>query len=98
MRLISESGHPGEEIREARALLEKAEFVFFLGFGYSEANLETIGIALGDPDTTYRGTAFGLGGTEQHEVLTRFPKLSLVSSDCLGFFRDDGIVWKWLGP
>jgi hypothetical protein len=64
-----------QELKEAHQLLEQAEKIYFLGFGYAEENLEILKL----PDITKRqtkiyGTTFGLEVREKYEIRSRIRK------------------------
>jgi len=75
--LIMQEGHEtSDEFQRARALLQEAELICFLGFGYLETNLERLfgrdpeSGALRVPQRSYVcGSAYGIRKAQQAQVV-----------------------------
>lgn len=77
-------------VDDAQAALKKASFVYFLGFGFDERNLEKLNIPDCIPTTAViRATAFGLTEKEQSPIVRRFgaANIRLHAVDALTFLR-----------
>ncbi len=77
-----------DDFQQAHKLLEEAEVVYFLGFGYNEINVERLRID-SYPEGKLFGTCYGLGEAERQQIMTHWPnvKLAGASLDVLDFFR-----------
>jgi len=86
LRIIYEE-EKNPELNEAHELINKAERIFFLGFGYAKENLNILGI----PDVLRKGqaiygTSLGLTEREAADVRSNFDiyaaRLNLQKLDC----------------
>ncbi len=97
---IIHEGSSRENLISAQSLLEKAEQIIFLGFGYHPLNLERLGfqqVTEGKAAHRILGTAYGLKRAEVTMIKTMaHSRLTLVEPelDCLGFLREHA-EWPW---
>ena len=75
------------ELTEARRMIEAADRIYFLGFGYDDTNLERLGWPdVVRPDAEIFGTAYRTYGTDLRDVernLGLGARPTLVDNDCL---------------
>lgn len=90
INIISEDISNNPEFTIAHELIEKAEVVYFLGFGYNDNNLHRLNIKKKSSDQTILGSSFGLGIAEIEEITTKwdFLKLAEAKYDVLGFLKN----------
>lgn len=87
IRIVSDASDDGAEFRFARKLLEEADYIFCLGFGYSQTNVRRLGIVriLEDRKKTKaisaHGTALNLTGAERNALSARCPGIDLDHAD-----------------
>ena len=82
-----------KDFERAKGLIQNADQVFFMGFGYNQTNLERLD-ARSIPDGVAFGTSVGLGNQEQvwvREVTDN--RIRLVAGDCLDMVREH-ISWE----
>lgn len=70
IRVIHEGGYDDPALRKARDVINAAEVVVFLGFGYHEPNVERLQIDF-SRDRVYWGTACGLREAECNSIQRR---------------------------
>jgi len=78
-------------LEDAAVSLQRAEFVYFLGFGYDERNLEKLGLTQNlQGSATVRGTVYGLTEAELAPILRCFQgrKLHPYAVQSLPFLRN----------
>jgi hypothetical protein len=81
-------------LEDAQVALAKADFVYFIGFGFDERNLSKLCIPESiNPAANVRATAFHLTGLETRPILRWFqkgpePKIHLDNMDALTFVRN----------
>ena len=80
------------EVKEAHNLIQKAQRIFFLGFGYAKENLAILQIPNILESQTIYGTAFGSTSTEITKISRRigkqfFPPI-IEPWDCLRLLRE----------
>ncbi len=95
---IPEGLEPDSRIEAARSILEDAEIIAFLGFGYDEGDMKRLGISELQGKTIL-GSTFGLKPGEIRAIASRsggkisFPKTKIAQSlDALGFLKESGIL------
>jgi hypothetical protein len=81
------------EFVEARKLLEKAERIYFLGFGYAPTNMQRLGVEnLGGSGKLIVGSGYKLTRKEVASIISAgkgaFTTDIDVTLDCLGFLRN----------
>ena len=77
-----------KEFERARKLIDDAQHIYFLGFGYGSKNVERLGIAHWKSNNAV-GTAVGLTEKEISEIKRATDnKVFLVKDDCLGLLRE----------
>ena len=81
-----------KEFQEARKLIENAQALYFLGFGYSKDNMERLGIETLRMPQKKMGTAKGLGHQEYQEVR----RMSIFNSPIEDYLLDDKTVYEFL--
>lgn len=81
-----------KEFQESRKLIENAQALYFLGFGYSKDNIERLGIKTLRMPQKIMGTAKGLGYQEYQE-LRRMSIFNIPIEDNL---LDDKTVYEFL--
>lgn len=92
IKIIHENIDSDEEFKKARELLEDAVFIYFLGFGYHETNMDRINISRLSNNASIIGTCFGLTDLEKKLISKRYQKkLTLANSDynVLKFLREN---------
>jgi hypothetical protein len=78
-----------EDFKRANTLLNNAEQIVFLGFGYNPINLERLQINAISKGKHVIGTCVGLGAAEQAEVRVNCPDLSLLDNvDCYEMVKE----------
>jgi hypothetical protein len=90
IKIISENIGDDPEFTIAHELIEKAEVVYFLGFGYNDNNLQRLNIKAKRPGQIILGSSFGLGIAEIEEIKTKWKYLTLADAkhDVLSFLRN----------
>ena len=78
IQVVSEAGSDSEAYRTARAMLEEAAHVVFLGFGYHEQNMKRLGLAIHNMefDKGFSGSSHGFTQRERAQLQQRW-KVSL---------------------
>ena len=79
------------EFKKAYKLLEKAEMIYFLGFGYNDINIERLRINNLPQGKTLRGTLFNSTDSEKTIIKKRFTysnSISLYDQDVYSFLRN----------
>jgi hypothetical protein len=71
IRVISEHNYQSETYRQAYQRLQKAERIYFLGFGYNENNLETLTFDQINEKFKY-GTSVGLGDSDCEAIRNKW--------------------------
>ena len=94
IKIIHENISDGrdEDFSVAKTILDRAERVYFLGFGYDQTNMMRLGISDLDQGKA-SGTAMGLGDAEIHNVRSLCNNRILLPNatvDCSGFLRTYG--------
>jgi len=84
-----------EDFRAARKLLEGADQIYFLGFGYGSINMDRLGIVTLAQTIGAKGTGYGLTPKECGEIIRRSagritPQQGL---DCIALFRNQ-VEWQ----
>lgn len=79
-----------KQIKEAHTLIEKAEIVYFLGFGYDHTNLEGLGLELLTKCKHVRGTSFGIPIARQGIINKSF------SRPIINFFPPEVDVYNFM--
>jgi hypothetical protein len=78
-----------EDFKRANTLLNNAEQIVFLGFGYNPINLERLQINAISKGKHVIGTCVDLGAAEQAEVRVNCPDLSLLDNvDCYEMVKE----------
>jgi hypothetical protein len=92
IKIVSEKIDDDPEFNYAYQLIEKAEVVYFLGFGYNDDNLRRLRIKKKKSGQNILGSSYLLGDAEIGEIKTKWKYLKLVDSkhDVLGFLRNCG--------
>ena len=75
------------EIEECHKLLNNAERIFFLGFGYAKENLELLNIPKSLQTNNIFGTALNLTEREIGMIANVIPNARLFDEDCLTLLR-----------
>lgn len=92
IKIIHEDiGEYPESVR-VKQLLDEAERVYFLGFGYHHKNVQRLNLQEVDQPKQMQGTTVGFTGREVQELKVRLEnKVELCNpgSDILGFFRNN---------
>ena len=80
-----------DRIKAAKAALDNAETIFFLGFGYLQENMKRLGFPRSVDRQRQRGTAFDLKSAERQNFEELYPPLGLGKDDqdCLSYLRDN---------
>jgi len=89
IKLISEAKKSSTEFREAQSLLSRAERVYFLGFGYHDANLDRLAFdEIGDKPII--GTSYKLSKTKCNNIKAKW-KINLPdpTHDITAFLEED---------
>jgi hypothetical protein len=86
INIVSDTVDETKEFRQARELLEEAEFIFFFGFGYGQANMRRLNIKeiLGHRRVPRRqafGTAVGTTGIERDILDKTYPGIAFDRND-----------------
>lgn len=87
IKIISDNLDDTAEFVQARDLMNKAERIGFLGFGYHPRNMERLKVPA---NKVIRGTAYKYTTAEIQSLHNRYGRLSLVAlnHDCCNFFRN----------
>lgn len=101
IKFVDETTEDQEVLERARRVLESAERVFFLGFGYLEDNMKKLNINWENffnetSQTQYFGTCYGLEGSEEAKLLSDLKafsrqglkRISLRNCDCLAMLKE----------
>ena len=90
IKIVHEVGMKSEQFSDARTYLDKAERIYFLGFGYSPVNLARLKIDFMRSGRTLAGTAYQLRSAEIQRIKKLCPNTDLghPSWDVLGFLRE----------
>lgn len=91
IRLGSE-GALTEAMEDAHAMLESAQRVCFIGFGYDPVALERLKVAELMRGKVIRGTALGLSSGERGPIERSFDKIHLYDKNAFDFLRDTDVV------
>jgi hypothetical protein len=76
------------DFERAKGLMQDAQRILFLGFGYDPTNMKRLDLANLDPNKAL-GTVLGLGEAETKAVLQGSDnKIRLVNIDCIGIIRE----------
>jgi len=91
LKIIYEAEHTSE-VEEARKLIQKAQRIFFLGFGFAKENLEILQIPNILESQKIYGTAFGLTSIEIAKISAPLKKQSykpiIKPLNCLQLLRE----------
>ena len=89
IRIIHDAGDDDVEFEKARKELDKAENIYFLGFGYNATNLRRLDIT-SYLDKTIKGTAVDIATSERNSIYKIIPhnKINLGGYDALNFLRN----------
>jgi hypothetical protein len=82
IQLVHEGRQDSAHLATARAVLEAAERIYFLGFSYHDVNMARLQI-----NKTTRGTAQGLLTAEKQRITNQW-KVNLEDVDALTFLRE----------
>jgi hypothetical protein len=84
-----------DDFNRAIKLLNEAEQILFLGFGYNKLNLERLKIKdINSTGKTIIGTALGLGRSEQNEIRKNSDnKINLYGDDCYTLISEQ-MQWR----
>ncbi len=90
MKIVSDE-IPTSVIEDLQVVLQKAEFVYFIGFGFDDRNLERLGIpGILSPTAVVRGTSLGKTTMEQEPIIRCFREMKVhlyQTDDALTFVR-----------
>jgi hypothetical protein len=98
IKIISEDIIEDPEFAQAHTLIQNAQKIYFLGFGYNNTNMNRL-----RPDLLKRkavwGTCYNLGIAEIEELKTRwrFLRLAAPAYDIMGFLKNEGTI-SWQRP
>jgi hypothetical protein len=91
IRIVHESDKPEELAKEfitAKGLIEKAEQLYFLGFGYNEINMRRLDLRNTINTTQALGTAKGIAGRERERIdQYTASKIQLQDLDCFSLVK-----------
>ena len=80
------------EFAEAKRILNLADQIYFLGFGYNQTNMERLGVDKIKGGVVY-GTGYGLTDHERDATMDAVGrKITIVNQHCLGLLRN---VVRW---
>ena len=81
------------DFSKAKLLLESAEKIYFMGFGFNKLNVERLGITSLQPNKSV-ATAFGLKSREIENIhrITN-GKVIFEFHDCIGLCRES-VIWS----
>jgi len=93
--VVSEDLSSSDEFRECYKLLQSAEYIFFLGFGYNDMNLKRLKISDFKSKTPI-GTSYGMGLADIMRVQHKY-SLSLYSRErkIIDFLKDE-VPWIYI--
>jgi len=92
IKIVREDIHNDKEFSKAHELLQEAEKIYFLGFGFNPTNLERLNISKLPPNKEIAGTSIGLTNhvikdTELNS-LQRINSSSLINVNIVDFFSN----------
>jgi hypothetical protein len=81
------AGRDAEFAEAHRLLLDWADQIYFLGFGYNSTNMARLRIA--EINKPAQGTGFGLTELERGQIMAATgARISIIGHDCIGLFRN----------
>jgi hypothetical protein len=96
IKVVHQGAASDRDFVRAKSLIDKAEVICFLGFGYLEANLANLQVQKWPQSAELHGTAFGKIGEERAEVPQHFGRgmatLGPVDQSILDYLRYYGIL------
>ncbi len=93
IKIISEKEKKALVFKTAQNLLNNADYIFFLGFGYADNNLRRLNI-LNQQMKTPMGTAKSIGLADQNRI-SDFWKISLFEYTNIEFLRNE-VPWQYI--
>lgn len=88
IKIIFEDMDETPEFCYARKLIQRAEIIYFLGFGYNRTNMRRLGISADKRQPTAEGTGLGLTPVEATAVFNQYRvAVREVNHDCTKMLR-----------